>query len=254
MKKTKSKANSDHTTLFVPDLRTKFNGIDTILTTLAPTQTIFLGNYFHSPDGDSVEANLETARWLKRSFWDSSRIHLLHINDLQYAYGHDFLRRPTFSEANFLAINSVLTPMDWAACSFHWWAAPYCLATPCGLDESVVDKCMEEGNPDIYDFLDDAESDAWECLLRGQPHWFYTPEAAGGSVIENIAPRQLFDLVFQIHVGSQPSPPENKTSMALSPATIQAGNILPPQMLRLLHAHRIFQRVTIVPDGPPTLL
>jgi hypothetical protein len=219
--------------LIIPDLRTKHESVEDIIDIVKPKLTIFLGSYFDALEQDTPEKNVTTAKWLKSSLWKAGRIHLLSNTDLQYAFNHlTFFRQPSYSHDNASQISAVLSEMDWATCRFIYWEI-YVMCTAGGLDPKSVPEAFREcksGQP-LYDFLMEAEHDAWEALLRGYRHWLYSD--AEGGVTSNSRIKDPISNVIQVHGFNRvPSPARayNKKGTSFNFGSIKPGDELPPHL------------------------
>jgi len=228
----------DERTLVIPDIRTEVAGLEEAIDYAEVDYVVCLGNYFHAVSGDTVEANAEAARWLKTSLWTPHRTHLLSANDLQYVFPeYDFLRRPSFNAQISLAINEILTDMDWRAMDFHFWVDG-CLLSSAGIDvrglPSAFRRCDAEY---VAEFLSDEEDDAWEALLRSSKHWLCDASGKYGGAVHATALRHPIPGITQIHgdlAVVKPTRAATSKGSAACFATIQAGDTYPPHMA-LLH-------------------
>lgn len=155
--------------LIVPDLHTRHEWIEELVSKVGARLTVFLGDYFDQ-FGDSPEQNRCTAQWLRYSLHQSGRLHILGNHDIPYCFpGHPQTRCPGFTKEKFAAINSVMQPLDWAMCHMFVEYESF-MMTHAGIQASYLNPMMDLST--LGNWMSNHSQEFWDAIQRGEEHWF----------------------------------------------------------------------------------
>ncbi len=155
--------------LIVPDLHTRYEWIEELVSKVNPKLTIFLGDYFDQ-FRDTPEQNQYTAQWLRYSIHQTGRIHILGNHDIPYAHpGHPQAKCPGFTKLKCAAINQVMQPLDWAMCQMFVVHGQF-IMSHAGIQASYLNPMMDLAQ--LGTWMADRAADYWDAVDRGQEHWF----------------------------------------------------------------------------------
>ena len=163
----------------IPDVHHKWKRAEAIVSAEAPDRVVFLGDYFDDLD-DTPEMARATARWLKRSMADGSRVHLLGNHDLSYMSGLESLRCSGYDGQKQEAIDEC--GVDWSRLEpFCWIDGGAWLCTHAGLSADFLD-CIRPGATaaDAGGVLEEAKTDLERASDGSHCHAFLQAGAARG--------------------------------------------------------------------------
>lgn len=156
------------TTLVIGDLHLKHEQAEKIISCVCADQIVFTLDLFDD-FGDTVEMNIESAKWLNESCKRENRIHLTANHDLHYIYGYPQLKCSGYTDLKNDAINEVLTHETKTKLKFYHVLEGNWLATHAGLTRSIVPKLIyEKGMDEITSWLDYKIDKDFELMREGQ--------------------------------------------------------------------------------------
>lgn len=165
--------------LVIPDVHHKWKRAESIIESESPDMVVFLGDYFDD-FGDSPEIAAGTARWLKRSLADRSRVHLIGNHDLSYMSDLPRLRCSGYGEDKHAAIAPC--GIDWSRLEpFCWIGGGAWLCTHAGLSAPFLESIRPGATAaDVGDVLEGARDDLGRVSDAFHAHPFLQAGAARG--------------------------------------------------------------------------
>lgn len=169
--------------LVIPDIHHKWIKAEAIIRAESPDKVVFLGDYFDD-FGDSPMIAAGTARWLKRSLADRSRVHLVGNHDLSYMSGLPRLRCSGYGTAKHVAIASC--GIEWSRLEpFCWIDGDAWLCTHAGLSAPFLESVRPGAAAgDVDDVLKGSIEDVDRASDAGHRHPFLQAGTARGGPSE----------------------------------------------------------------------
>jgi len=158
-------------TLIIPDIHTRFDKAEAIISSIDHDNIVFLGDYFDE-FYDTLAQNQQAAHWLKESMKKKDRIHLLGNHDL--AYMDQDHRCSGFTENKLVAIES--SGVDLTKLQHYCWVGDW-LCTHAGLSNNFYkynQKCPSPIDKDecvnVNNFLHNMEDEDKDLLYNVSIH------------------------------------------------------------------------------------
>ena len=165
-------------TLILPDCHLRWPLQDKIVRFESPDNVIHMGDTFDQ-FYDSPELNADAAKWLKKRLHDPKWTFVESNHNIHYRLAANITRCSGFTKEKFDAINSILTPDDWARQKWYH-VQDNILFTHAGLHSCYAPKL--NNIKDVVSKLDQHISFSEIELKKNMPNWLYGAGVSRGGL------------------------------------------------------------------------